>query len=106
MEPSLNSKGVKKRTFAFKLKEVSSSNWIAVGICYKNVIISKNYNFTFSSLGHGAYMISSNGGTWSNHDSTANNLVKSFYFGKNDIVMCEYSPKEKKLVFTKINGAN
>jgi len=44
------------------MKEVNPSNWIGVGICHKNIIKAKNYNFTFSQLGHGAYMISSNGG--------------------------------------------
>ena len=39
--------------------------WLAVGMCQKNKIISNNYSFPFSTLGHGAYMISSNGGTWS-----------------------------------------
>ena len=80
LNPALNSKGIKKRVFAFKIKEVSTSNWIAVGICHAKIITDKTFNFTFSTLGHGAYMISSNGGTWSHHDSTANNLVKAFNF--------------------------
>jgi len=80
LNPALNSKGIKKRVFAFKIKEVSSNNWIALGICHAKIIIEKAFNFTFSTLGHGAYMISSNGGTWSHHDSAANNLVKSFNF--------------------------
>jgi len=54
LEPSLQAKGNKKHTFAFKMKVVNSSNWIAVGMCHKNIIVQKNYNFTFSSLGHGA----------------------------------------------------
>ena len=66
MEPAVTAKGNKKKTFAFRMKEVNPSNWCAVGLCHKNIIVSKNYNFTFSQLGHGGYMISSNGGTWSN----------------------------------------
>jgi len=46
-------------------------------------------------------MISSNGGTWSNTDSTANNTVKAFKFVKGDIIVCEYNPAEKMLTFTK-----
>ena len=101
----MDSKGIKKRIFAFKLNEVSSSNWIAVGICHKKTIIDKIYNFGFSTLGHGAYLISSNGGTWSNHDSTANNIVKSFNFIKNDIIVCCYDPILKKITFSKDGGS-
>ena len=74
------------------MKDINVSNWVAVGVCHKNIIASKNYNFTFSQLGHGAYMISSNGGTWSNTQTTFNNVVKAFKFAKNDIVICDYDP--------------
>jgi hypothetical protein len=37
-------------------------------------------------------MISSNGGTWSNTNAELNNVVKSFKFGKGDVVICEYDP--------------
>jgi hypothetical protein len=47
---------------AFRIVE-SSSNWLAVGVCYKNLISASNYTFNYSSLGHGAYLVSSNGGT-------------------------------------------
>jgi hypothetical protein len=35
MEPSLQDGGNLKKTFAFRLKEVNTSNWIAVGICHR-----------------------------------------------------------------------
>lgn len=70
LEPNINLKTLTQPiTFAFKINIVSSTynnNWIAVGVCHKNIVVSKGYNFAFSALGHGAYMISSNGGTWSN----------------------------------------
>ena len=72
MTPSLDglSKPIK---FGFKMKvfiilhrkEVHQSNWLAIGMCHLDTIIAKNYTFSFSTLGHGAYMISSNGGSWS-----------------------------------------
>ena len=64
MEPSLE-KGTQNKKFFFRIKECSS-NWVAVGMCHKNIVVSKGYTFNFSSLGHGGYMISANGGTWSN----------------------------------------
>ena len=52
---------------AFKVK--NNSNWIAFGVCHKNIVQSKNFSFTFNSVGHGAYLVSSNGGSWSNTEA-------------------------------------
>lgn len=38
MEPSLNEKGNKAQSVAFKIKE-NGSNWLAVGICHKNTVV-------------------------------------------------------------------
>ncbi len=65
------------RDIAFKIKE-SSSNWVAVGMCHKNIVVSKNYGFNFSSIGHGAYMVSANGGCWNNIKADQNNGIKVF----------------------------
>ena len=62
MEPSIQEKGNRPFRVAFKVVE-NSSNWLGMGICYKNTIIANNYTFNYSSLGHGGYLISSNGGT-------------------------------------------
>ena len=48
MEPSLCSKGNKKYRFAYRMKSVSTNNWVGVGICHKDILKSKNYGFTFS----------------------------------------------------------
>ena len=78
MEPSLQtSNSVKNKPLYFKIKECSS-NWVAVGMCHKNIVHSKGYTFNFSSLGHGGYMISANGGTWSNSSADYNNKVKVY----------------------------
>lgn len=61
MEPSLNEKGNRPCRVAFKIKE-NTSSWLAVGVCYKSAIVNANYTFNYSSLGHGAYLVSSNGG--------------------------------------------
>lgn len=45
-------------------------------MCHKNIVVSKNYGFNFSAIGHGAYMISSNGGSWSNIKAEQNNSIK------------------------------
>ena len=46
-------------------------------------------------------MISSNGGSWSNSISAANNVVKAFKFIKGDTIIIDYDPKEMCIVFTK-----
>lgn len=65
--------GVNK--IGFKIKE-TVSNWLAFGVCHKNIVAQKNYSFVFNSIGHGGYLISSNGGTWSHTDALFNNQVK------------------------------
>lgn len=77
MEPDLETGGSIK-TFAFKIKECTS-NWVAIGMCHKNVVVSKSYGFNFSAIGHGGYMVSANGGTWSHSRTDQNNAVKVFF---------------------------
>lgn len=60
MEPSISEKGLK---VSFLIKE-NTSNWVAVGLCHKNIVQMNSYQFNYSNLGHGGYLISSNGGTY------------------------------------------
>lgn len=67
MEPSITEKGNKPFQVAFKIRE-NNSSWLAVGLCHKNIVQANNYQFNYSSLGHGGYLISCNGGIlWVNH---------------------------------------
>lgn len=61
LEPSLDEKGPKGCTVAFKINQ-NSSNWLAIGVCYKNIVKSNNFQFNYSSLGHGAFLVSCNAG--------------------------------------------
>ena len=84
MTPHLESSpGIKK--FSFKIKD-SLSNWVAVGMCHPKLVASQNYGFKFSSIGHGAYLVSANGGLWSHTKEENNNKVKAFKFVKGDII--------------------
>lgn len=49
--------------FAFQAKSIT--NWIGFGVCLKNTLDKKGYKFDYNDLGHGSYMISSNGYAWS-----------------------------------------
>ena len=79
MGPSLED-GSSLKEMSFKIKE-SHSNWVAVGMCHKNLVKSKNFGFNFSSIGHGAYLVSANGGSWSNIKAEQNNSIKVPIFG-------------------------
>ncbi|CAD8159903.1 unnamed protein product [Paramecium octaurelia] len=99
MNPSLDKNQV--TVFGFKLNNVHSSNWLAVGACHLSVVQSKQFGFAFQSLGHGGYLVSSNGGAWSSTTANQNNVVKCFKFGKGDLIVITYDPKNDTMTFTK-----
>ncbi len=108
MQPDLE-KGSKIKSLAFKIKQCTS-NWVAVGMCHKNIVVGKNYGFNFSAVGHGGYMISANGGSWSNTKFEANNCVKvndlftqAFKFMTNDVIVITVDNQAKKMTFKKKN---
>lgn len=39
-----------------------SNSFIFIGLCHRKVVKAKNFTFSYSGIGHGVYMISSNGG--------------------------------------------
>jgi hypothetical protein len=65
------------KRFTFKILR-STGDWIGLGVCHKKIVQANNYTLDFDHIGHGGYMISSNGGSWSNHDIDNNNVVKVF----------------------------
>lgn len=98
MEPGVGK--VTKKTFSFAVRE-STSNWLAVGLCHLKVVESKKYSFVFGAIGHGAYMISSNGGSWSHSKAEHNNTVKAIKFGKGDTVHVTIDQPNSKIIFCK-----
>lgn len=71
----------------------------------KNVITKANFMFNYSSIGHGSYMISNNGYSWSHSAPEFNSAHKTFHYAVNDIVYMEYDKINKKLRFRKnLNG--
>lgn len=49
-------------------------------MCHIKTAVKNNFEFNYQNTGHGYYMISTNGGSWSNIDSKLNNIVKCFKF--------------------------
>lgn len=63
MEPALNDSTQRKKIWGIRVK--SFGGWIGIGISLHNVIKNANYHFNYTVLGHGSYLISSNGYSWS-----------------------------------------
>lgn len=70
-------------------------------MCHPKVVASKNYGFNFSAIGHGAYMVSANGGSWSHTKAEHNNSVKAFKFTKGDVIQAIMNPLDKSITFKK-----
>ncbi|KAL4436299.1 hypothetical protein ABPG74_015890 [Tetrahymena malaccensis] len=85
--------------FAFQVKHIA--NWIGFGVCLKNVLEKKAYKFEYNNTGHGAYLISSNGYSWSHSSKEDNMANKSFVFSNDDIIICEFDYTKKLLTFKK-----
>jgi hypothetical protein len=73
MKPPIEN-GRQPRAFSFTITE--NVLWTAFGVCHAKLVESKQYQFVHSNIGHGAYMVSSNGGSWSHINALANNFVK------------------------------
>jgi hypothetical protein len=65
------------------------------------MVVSKKFGFHYNNTGHGCYMISSNGGSWSHIEPSLNNTVKTFKFGKGDTVRVTVKLAEDLVTFTK-----
>lgn len=78
--------------------------WVGVGICLQKKITAANYHFNYTNIGHGSYLISTNGYTWSHSVKEFNSAFKCFQFTINDVVYIEYDPQNLKLRFRKNQG--
>jgi hypothetical protein len=57
--------------------------------------------FDYNNIGHGSYLISSNGYTWSHSKKEDNVVHKSFSFITGDVIYCEFDPEKKTLTLRK-----
>lgn len=106
IEPQLNrmSKYVNYKPQKWGVKIVKGIGWIGIGIGLKNTIVKSNYGFQYTNIGHGSYMISANGYTWSHSIKQANSAYKSFTYTTGDTLYVEYDAYTKKLKFVKNNN--
>ena len=83
----------------FKIHQ-NRENWIALGICYPEIVINNKNKFRYYTIGHGVYAISSNGGSWSHHESSDNNCIKGFTFTESDVIEVKFEPTKLKVLFS------
>ena len=96
--------GKRKQCWGIKIKKFVG--WVGLGICLRNTIKKANYYFNYTNIGHGNYLISSNGYSWSHSVKEFNSVSKTFQFTVNDIVYVEYDPTTWKLRFRKNQSAD
>lgn len=96
MEPALNSEF---QTYRFK-KE-TGRDWYAIGLCNKNLILNNNFKFNYSTLNHGFYGISSNGGVWNSSNKSKNNKIDTFKFNAGDTIDIKFDSKNYIAIFEK-----
>jgi hypothetical protein len=93
MEPNLENKACNE-IIHFRINEYHPNNtWISLGMCHKHFMARNSYNINinnFFTLGHGAYLISSNGFCFSNTDENLNNEEKVQSW------LCRASPSTKE----------
>jgi len=70
VEPSL--RNVLPQKFGFQIK--NASQWIGIGICYKGILLKNNLKFEHDCIGHGTYMMSSNGFSWNSTNKSENKI--------------------------------
>eukprot|EP00919_Chromeraceae_sp_WS-2016_P041575 GHVR01099067.1.p2 GENE.GHVR01099067.1~~GHVR01099067.1.p2 ORF type:complete len:100 (+),score=8.25 GHVR01099067.1:1287-1586(+) len=85
LNKTLEDEGYAIKRFSFRIVK-STNDWVAVGLCHQKLITDSNYEFNYQQQGHGFYLISSNGGSWSSIDKDYNNVVKAFKFVTGDII--------------------
>lgn len=80
--------GIKNRKIKFKVKTLK--NWVGIGVCLKNKIEGVNYFFKCKNsiyldeaMGHGSFLLSNNGYTWS-HCFPEDNIHASLFTFKQD----------------------
>ena len=98
MEPILDLN--RKSRWAIKITHLN--NWVGLGIALKNKMTEKQFKFDCNNLGHGSYLVSSNGYSWSSTKKEDNVAFKNFHFENNDTIYIEFDPQAQNITFFKV----
>lgn len=67
-------------------------------------MLEKKFKFDCNNLGHGTYLVSSNGYSWSHSKKEDNVSFKNFHFEKNDTIYIEFDPQAQVINYYKIDN--
>lgn len=70
------------------------------------MIVKNEYKFNYTNIGHGSYLISGNGYSWSHGSADKNSKMLSFSFTTGDLIAIEYNSLTKDLTFRKYNNSS
>ena len=75
---------------------------ITIGVCIKSKVLAANYLFSTDNVGaHGAYIVSYDGYSWHNDDSSLNSFYHGWSFGQGDVIVVTFDPKAKLIKWSK-----
>ncbi|CAD8094902.1 unnamed protein product [Paramecium sonneborni] len=83
-----------RKYWKFKCSQVKSS-WYAVGITELSTLHSLK---RYQDIGHGSYLVSSNGTMYNNHKDDQNSKESDFQINTNDIIVIKVDLDEGKLI--------
>ncbi|KRW99211.1 WD40-repeat-containing domain [Pseudocohnilembus persalinus] len=87
----------KRYEFQFRIRK--QVGVVGVGICKRSQLEQNNYQLKNTNLGHGMYVITSEGKSYSNHKEQQNFKDLGFKIKYPDIIKCKLFPFSKELVF-------
>lgn len=93
---------LKKEVCHWKIKILSASSWIGLGLCDKEIIISNKYKFdlTRPQVAHGLFIIQTNGYVLNSNKSSENSIqIKFPPVFLNDVIEFLYQPDKQELMF-------
>lgn len=102
MSASFPSNSKKKYSWAVKINKLVG--WIALGLGLKKCISEAQLKFVYNTVGHGSYLISANGYSWSHFQGQNNSKMQSFSFYTGDTIVIDYNALQKTVLFRKVNS--
>jgi hypothetical protein len=88
-----------KRTMRFYINKLSS--WLSVGVAYVGIARKANFYFNTGSLGHGGFLLSYNGYSWHNSDSSLNSNYVTFNYTQGDTLTVTINPSSHTITYEK-----
>lgn len=63
------------------------NGWVGVGIALRKMLKSKNLCFQYNGIGHGSYLLSANGYSWSHSVKSLNSHHINLSFTNGDVII-------------------